>query len=269
MDNFFVVAILLWPGVVVVSGLLNMLVSGTFSWSELVFNSLIGIVAGAFLFLGTRPNPDGATAFFLVFSHGLPGLLWLVSDGFRDMVGGEASTFILAMAGFRVFATLWAAALDHGSAKLGAKLGPGQLFFGLLLAPAKLSFSWVTSGVGLLIWLGGLLNAIFGDGKAGFAGGVFFTEFKPGTKDGYYATTVGFVVNTWKGNTPFKHELYHTRQYIYMGDWMIPFWLLGCIWGVVSAAVAEGQTVSTDLAFGADDKKEIGNPLEVAAHHLA
>jgi hypothetical protein len=66
---------------------------------------------------------------------------------------------------------------------------------------------------------------------------------------------------------PFKHELYHTRQYIYMSDWLIPFWCLGCVWGVISAASSSEHEVSADLAFGADG--DIGNPVEVAAHRLA
>ncbi|MCA9556152.1 MAG: hypothetical protein KC933_39365 [Myxococcales bacterium] len=267
MDNAFVVALLFWPAVVLLSAGINMLVSWTFSWSELVFDYLIGVVAGALLFLGTQADPNGATAFFFVFSHGLPGLLWLASDGFRDAMGSP-ETYLWVMAGIRLGATLWAAAWDHLSAYIEAKLGPGQIFLSLLVCPAKLPFAWVTSGVGFLIWLGGLFNAIFGDGKAGFAGGVFFTEFKPSSTS-YHATTVGFTVHTWKGKTPFKHELYHTRQYIYMGDWMIPFWLLGCLWGLASAGISDEHEVSADLAYGADEDDEIGNPLEVAAYHLS
>ena len=265
MDNYAVVALLLWPAVVLACAGINMLVSWTFSWSELVFDLLIGVLAGTFLFLGTRPDPDGATAFFFVFSHGLFGLLWLSSEGFKRAMGSP-ETFIWVMAGIRLGATLWAAAWDHVSQRLGAKLGPGEVFFSLLVCPAKLPFSWVTSGVGLLIWIAGLFNAIFGKGKAGFAGGVFFCEFAPGAGN-YHATTVGFTVHTWEGNTPFKHELYHTRQYIYMGDWMIPFWLLGCLWGLASAAIASGHSPSAKLAFGAHGTDEVGNPLEVAAYH--
>jgi hypothetical protein len=133
-----------------------------------------------------------------------------------------------------------------------------------VVAPAKLPFAVVTGSVGLLIWLGGLFWTILGKGKAGFAGGVFFTEFDPSNST-YYATTVGFTVNTWQGATPFRHELYHTRQYIYMCDWMIPFWLLGTLWGLISTAIA-GLTVTPSSAFAARSKPEVGNPLEVAAY---
>ena len=98
------------------------------------------------------------------------------------------------------------------------------------------------------------------------AGGAFFAEFKP-TASGFHATTLGFAINTWFGNTPLQHELYHTRQYIYMGDWLTPFWVVGMLWGVISAAIS-GTAISTSVAFAADSSKEVGNPIEVAAYHM-
>jgi hypothetical protein len=169
------------------------------------------------------------------------------------------------MAGLRLGATLWAAAWDYVSVALGAKLDWGPFFFSLVVAPVKMLFSLFTSAIGLLIWIAGLFWAIFGPGHCGFAGGVLFTEFGPGS-GGYYATTVGFTVHTWQGNTPFKHELYHTRQYIYMGDWLIPFWVMGTLWGVISAAASSTHSVGADTAFGADG--DVGNPIEIAAYRL-
>jgi len=266
MDNQYVIMFAFWPAVVLLCAGINMLVSWTFSWSELVFDYFIGVLAGFFLFAGTQPDPGGAVGFFLVFSHGFFGLLWLVSDGFRAAFDSPA-TFFWTMAGLRLGCTLWAAAWDHVSVALGAKFAPGPFFFSLVVAPAKWLFSSVTSAFGILIWLAGLIWSFAGSGKAGFAGGVLFTEFSPGG-GGYYATTVGFTVQTWNGNCPFKHELYHTRQYIYMCDWLMPFWVLGMLWGVISAAATSGFSVSYALAIGADSTKEVGNPLEVAAEHM-
>jgi hypothetical protein len=265
MDNFFVLAFIFWPLVVLLCAGINMLVTWTFSWSELIFDYVIGVLLGAFFFAGTQPNASDLERFFLVFSHGLYGLLWVASDGFRESLKDPA-TFCWTLAGVRVAATLWTAAWDHLTVKLGAKLGPAQFFFSLLLAPAKMPFALLTSAVGFLIWLVGLATAIFGGGKAGFAGGVLFAEYRPGP-GGYYAT-LGCVVNTWLGNTPFKHELYHSRQYIYMSDWLTPLWVLGMVWGVLSALVQKAE-VTTRVAFAAQKTGELGNPIEVAAYRLS
>lgn len=270
MDNVLFVTLVFWPVVVLFCAGINMAVSWTFSWSELVFDVLIGVVAGYFLFAGSDAEAHAAEVFFMIFSHGLFAWLYAASDGFRAAVGG-VSAFFWLMAGIRVGATLWAAAWDHLSARLGAKLEWGPFFFSFVLAPVKLPFALVTSAVGFLIWLAGAAWATFGKGKAGFAGGVFFTEFVPSYARGHHATTVGSTVHCWIGGMPFKHELYHTRQYIYMSDWLIPFWCIGCIWGIVSAAASSAHSVSAQLAFGADASggAEIGNPVEIAAYRLA
>ncbi len=276
MDNVLIVSLLFWPNVVVLCAALNMLISWTFSWAELIFDILIGVIAGYFLFAGTQPDPHPAVSFFFVFSHGVPALLWWITDRFADL--GQAMDprdFIAWMALLRVGAVVWTAALDRVSTLLGSKLGWGAFFFSFLVAPAKLMFAMVTSAVGVLIWLGGLVWAIASDGKASFAGGVLVDEFKPGSTSGYHATTLGWTVHTWYGKCPYKHELYHTRQYIYMGDWLIPFWLLGCLWGLISMAIAmaladeakrKKMSISSQHAFGADG--EIGNPIEIAAYKL-
>jgi len=263
VDNVFVVTFLFWPIVMLLCAGINMLISWTFSYSELIFDLLIGFLAGYFLFAGSHAGANGAEIFFFVFSHGLLALIWVLTDGFA-----EPTSFIWIMAGVRIGATIWSAAWDYVSVKLGARLDWGPFFFSLVVAPAKMMFSLVTSAVGLLIWLGGLVWAIAGKGKAGFAGGVLYTEFSPGAS-GYHATTVGWTVHTWYGITPFKHELYHTRQYIYMSDWLIPFWCLGTLWGVISAAISSKHTVSAQTAFGASKTDEVGNPIEIAAYRLS
>lgn len=261
MDNVLVITLVFWPVVVLLCAGINMLVSRTFSWAELIFDLLIGVVAGYFLYAGAQSGAQGVVSFFFVFSHGMLALIWTLTNGFMD----KPADFFWAMAGLRIGATLWAAAWDNVSVALGAKLHWAPFLFSLVVAPVKMMFALATSAIGLLIWLSGLAWAIFGKGEAGFAGGVLFTEFGPGG-GGDYATTVGWTVHTWQGHTPFRHELHHTRQYIYMGDWLIPFWCLGTIWGVISAAVSRKHTVSTQLAFGASG--DVGNPIEIAAYRL-
>lgn len=266
MDNQYIIAFLFWPAVVLLCALINMLITWTFSWSELIFDYFIGVVAGWFLFAGTEPNPHPANTFFFVFSHGLYAALWWAADSFRKAFS-KPETFFWTMAGIRLGATLWCAAWDRLAVYLGSELAPGPFFLSFLLLPVKGGFAWFTSAIGFLIWIAGAFNAKFGGGKAGLAGGIFFDEFDPGPGNPP-ATTLGFTVHTWKHDTPFEHELYHTRQYVYMGDWLIPFWCVGLLWGVISATIASGFSVSYHLAVGADTSSEVGNPIEVAAYHI-
>ena len=143
MDNIYLITFVFWPAVVLLCAGANMLISWTFSWSELIFDYLAGVVAGYFLFVGVftsgSPNPQEVEIFFFVFSHGLFALVYALSAGFREAIGDPVNFFWM-MAGIRLGATLWAAALDHVSAALGARLDWGPFFFSLLVAPAKLAF---------------------------------------------------------------------------------------------------------------------------------
>jgi len=261
MDNFFVIAFAFWPAVALVCAGLNMLISWTFSWSELIFAYLIGMVSGIFLHLGMQPDPHWAIELFFVFSHGLFAVFWVLIEPFRDSFS-EPATFLWMMAGIRVGAIIWAAAFDHISAKIGIH-GGAAVGFSFVVFWVKWPFALITSAFGILIWLAGCFAAI-GDGKVGFAGGVLWTEFKPNDTSGYHATTVGWTVHCWFGPMPWKHELYHTRQYIYMSDWLIPFWLVGAIWGAISGA-ATGQDAGR-MATAA--RGHAGNPIEVGAYKL-
>jgi hypothetical protein len=91
---------------------------------------------------------------------------------------------------------------------------------------------------------------------------------------GEHSTTFGWVVHTWYGQTSLRQELYHSRQYIDMGDWLMPFWVVGCIWGTISAAIkmaagTTGSTFDAHLVIGAN-KGDVsaGNPIGVAAYPL-
>ena len=286
MNNVWVITLLFWPGVVVLCAGINMLISWTFSWQEIILDLIIAVLAGYFLYAGAHhagghPGLHGVEAFFLVFSHGVFGWIWASSAAFRKAVG-DPTTFIWMMAGIRVGATLWTAALDRASVEIGAKLDAGPFFFSLLVAPAKLLFSLVTSAVGMVIWVAGVFWAIIAaiirktkEGKpgatpgpeahAGFAGGIFFTEFKPGPEDPY-ATTLGFTVHTWYGNTPLRHELYHTRQYIYLSDWLIPMWCVGLLWSLIAQAIDVAKKRISSVSFY--QATGPGNPIEIPAYKL-
>jgi hypothetical protein len=64
------------------------------------------------------------------------------------------------------------------------------------------------------------------------------------------------------------HELYHSRQYIYLHDWLTPTWLLGGIWGLFSARAA-GKSVTFEFFSAASNSRELGNPLERAAYRIS
>ena len=270
--------LLYWSVVTVVAAALNMRVSDTFSWSELAFDAAIGAIHGAALYAGTRPDAGAAAQLALVASHGVPGWLAVSSAGFgpgQATTPADLSSLCGALGAFRIAATLWAAGGDRLAASLGPRADTASLAVSLLVAPAKLPFALVTSAVGLLIWIGGAVWAAArqpldeAEGpRVGFASGVFFTELWP-TARGYHSTALGWTVHTWFGRTPFRHELFHTRQYIYMSDWLVPFWILGALWGLISARIA-GLPADARAAFAAypDRTREIGNPIEIAPYRL-
>ena len=95
-------------------------------------------------------------------------------------------------------------------------------------------------------------------------------------RSGRHATTFGWVVNAFKGDIAgvVKHELYHTRQYIYMHDWLgIFYFTYGAVWGLMSAMIeANSKKTAFDAAYAfrgkASGGEEVGNPIEIAAYRL-
>jgi hypothetical protein len=60
---------------------------------------------------------------------------------------------------------------------------------------------------------------------------------------------------------------------MYFHDWMIPCWLLGGLWGMISAAIANATKNPTEddipvwfSFYTAQPDKEVGNPMEQAAY---
>jgi hypothetical protein len=264
MDNAFLMILLAWPGVIVACGLLNMLVSWTFSWSELIFDYLVGLAIGGFFMWGTADGAGGFAKFMLVFSHGLFGLL-NVAD--VSLFASRGALFAWSAGGLGG-ALIVAGLLDRVALAIGGSMSVGAAFVSVPSWLLKVPFSLVTSGVGLLFFLVGIVRALAGrNGSVGIHGGVLYVEWSNASGSAF-ATTVGSTVQVWKGRLSrlVAHELYHSRQYQYLRDWLIPAWLLGGLWGLISGAVAGRPSIR--YFSTADALHEVGNPLERAAYRL-
>jgi hypothetical protein len=258
LNNIWFDALVLWPVFVILCAGLNMLLQGAFSWSELVIDYLVGIAIGVCMFYGTANHASPVAKFFLVFSDGLPGLLAVVGIKAlqrRDMLFGVS----MATIGGSV---LMAGLLDLAALSIGKKRSVAGGLFSILILVFKLPFSLFTTGVGYLLWLVGLF-ASFGrdNAQVGFLGGVPYVEWD--STSGREATTFGAAVMVWRGpiSNVLKHELYHTRQYMFLHDWLIPFYPLAGIWGLISSAIAD----KPGGFWNAQADEEVGNPLERVA----
>jgi hypothetical protein len=256
-DNLALVALVLWPAVVLVAALLNMLLAWTFSWSELVIDYLAGVVIGVCFYFGTVGQVSGIEHFFLMVSTGLFGLLkWAGVSALAD-----PQTLFLVTAIAVIGATLLAGALDHAALALGTQMSVGGGFLSALIFPIKLPFALVTSAVGLVLGLIGLVVGLVNrNGSFGFLGGVFYFEWG---LPGLHATTFGCVVNVFAGrmSSVLGHELYHSRQYIYLHDWLGVFYFtLAGLWGLISSAAA--RRFALHYYYAADTSREFGNPIE-------
>lgn len=221
LQNFWLLSFAIWPGVVLVAALLNMGLWGKFGPTELIVDYLIGFTLGVFFWLFVRSDERSfAKSFFLVWSHGLFGLLRVFN------VIPNTTWLFWWSAGATVGCTLLTAALDHAAVGIGTTMSAGGVAIGVLIFLLKAPFSLFTSAVGLLIFIAGLIHSGATNAGAGFLGGVAYSEWdrsKP-----YAATTLGCTVHNWQGrfSDVMKHELYHSRQYIYMHDWLVPTWAI-------------------------------------------
>jgi hypothetical protein len=133
----------------------------------------------------------------------------------------------------------------------------------------KAPFALFTTTVSLIIFF--LLSGIWvafarTKTRIGFLGGALYIEWNSGGASSF-ATTLGTTINCWVGDLSIliRHELYHTRHYMVLRDWFIPFWILGGVWGWLSAPVSK---TPFDIRYfqAAHHSKEVGNPLERAAY---
>lgn len=267
MDNPALQILLLWPTAVIACALLSMAIWKTFSWSELIFDHITGIVIGAIAVAALAPGASPAVKFMLLPSHGLIGLLHLA--GVKALA--DPVTFFWASSLCMLGATVLGAALDHAAVAIGPEPGAGSILLAVLMLPLKMCFAPLTTGVGLLFFLVGAVRALFPNGSVGFAAGVVYVQWDTSDKSYSAATTLGGTVQVWRGELKhlMDHELYHTRQYIYLHDWMIPMWLLGGIWGLISSAVADPEVKLKCFQAARKGQKGIGNPIEAAAYNIS
>jgi hypothetical protein len=206
---------------VLISALLNMGIWGEFGPTELIVDYIIGFTLGVFFWLFVRNDERSfVKSFFLVFSHGLFGLLRVVN------VIPDTKWLFWWSAGATVGCTLLAALLDHAAVSIGTTMSGGGVAISVFIFLLKAPFALFTSAIGLLIFIVGLCHSGATNAGAGFLGGVTYEEWN--TSKPYWATTVGCTVHSWQGkfSSVMKHELYHSRQYIYMHDWLIPTWAI-------------------------------------------
>jgi hypothetical protein len=260
--------LVLWPAVIVVAALLNMLISWGFSWSELVIDHLVGMLMGVFFSMGVLGDVRWYDHLLLTLFHGLPGLLKWVGLGFMSnpwIVFAFSASLILG-------ATVVAGLLDLATRALGSTMDVGTGFISFFTWLIKIPFSLITPAIGLLI---GIVGIIIGAArgfnvKVNFIGGALF--FKMGADSSqYYATTFGWVVNVWRGHISdvVDHELYHTRQYIYLRDMLGVFYFtIAGLWGIISSAIvaAIDKTKSFDITHYFKADGDVGNPIECLAY---
>ncbi len=247
MDNYFLLAFVLWPLVVLLAALLNMLIWWTFSWTELIMDYVVGFVIGAVVYAYISGTTSWPVALLLVMSQGLLGVLRL--GGFL----ADPVQFFWVSAGATLGATLLAAALDRGAVAAGKTMSFPRALLSLVILPFKAPFALLTSGVGLLIFLAGVVRSFFGDdGRVGFLAGMLYAEWDRSNTDGEWTTTIGCTTQSWKNKFEgvMEHELYHSRQYIYLHDWLIPAWVVGEVLRLIA---------------GKDQK---ANPIERAAYTI-
>lgn len=271
--NVFLVVFLFWPGITIGAALLNMLVTWRFSWSELIIDYMIGLVIGVCFFYGTVGNVRWYEHLFLMASTGFFGIMkWI---GWLSNM--SVSEFFMICGFVSWSAVLVTAGLDYGAVALGWNDGErgkktGNVFLSILIFCCKWYFALITSVVGLLIGLIGLIVRATrsnpqGNGF-GFVGGAFWFEWG-GNTSGHHATTFGCIINVFRGQISdvLGHELVHTRQYLYMHDWLGVFYFtIAALWGIISSAASSGP-FDIHHAYRAHDTKEVGNPIEVVPEH--
>ncbi len=267
LNNVWFLSLVAWPGVLITCACINMLLQWSFSWSELVIDHLIGIAIGVCFYFGTEPHAHPVLKFLLVFSDGLPGLLSAV--GVKALQSREM--LFLVSAAVIGGSVLLSGLLDKATLVIDTSMNvPGGILSIAILA-FKLPFSFCTTALGYLMWLIGLFVSFASSTtRVGFLGGVPYVEWNY-TDANRWATTFGAAVMVWKGDvsTVIKHELYHTRQYIYLHDWLIPFYPVAGLWGIISAAIATSRENPIDVPgsfWRAQKTREVGNPLERAAY---
>jgi len=226
---------------------------------------------------------DDAIAAAVGFVAGVVGYIvnWAVSGGdfsvsemlWSGVVGAVSlwfgyNTFGLGFAVFSGIAMIAGPAICGGLDKASMGDSFGERLLGFISFAIKFARSPITSTVGLLIGGFGTGFGAWNDVEW-FKGGVIAFEYDK-SSSGFSAVTLGATVNIWEGNTSspsFEHELYHSRQYTILGDWFIPGWVVGGLYGMISGAIG-GSNDWGSCFYSANPNKGYGNPLEAGAHSI-
>jgi hypothetical protein len=251
LTNYFWVALVCWPAVVMVSALLNMAIWLSFSGWEFLFCWLVGVGLGTCFWCFTnveRSERGWWRTLLMLAGHGIFGLLGKTS------LFASARSLFWWCAGCTVGATALAALLDHAAVAIGGEVTAGGVVLSVVVFLLKAPFCLFETAVGVVFFIVGAIHAAGdADAKVGFNGGVLYSEWdrSPADTGGTQATTLGATVFCWKLRfcQNMRHELYHSRQNIYMRDLMIPTWCIGF------------------LVTGAKAGQE--NPVEHAAYRVA
>ncbi|SEN09541.1 RHS repeat-associated core domain-containing protein [Chitinophaga rupis] len=226
---------------------------------------------------------DDAIAAAVGFVAGVVGYIinWAISGGdfsisemlYSGVVGAVSlwfgyNTFGLGFAVISGIAMVAGPAICGGLDKASMGDSFGERFLGFISFAIKFARSPITSTAGLLI---GGFGTGFGawNNVEWFKGGVIAFEYDP-SASGFSAVTLGATVNIWNGNTSapdFEHELYHSRQYTIMGDWFIPGWIVGGLYGMISGAIG-GSSDWGSCFYSANPGSGYGNPLEAGAQSI-
>jgi RHS repeat-associated protein len=226
---------------------------------------------------------DDAIAAAIGFVAGVVGYIinWAVSGGdfsvsemlWSGVVGAVSlwfgyNTFGLGFAVFSGIAMIAGPAICGGLDKASMGDSFGERLLGFISFAIKFARSPITSSAGLIIGGFGTGFGAWNDVEW-FKGGVIAFEYDT-SSTGFSAVTLGATVNIWEGSTSspsFEHELYHSRQYTILGDWFIPGWLVGGLYGMISGAIGGSRDWETCF-FSANPGKGYGNPLEAGAHSV-
>lgn len=226
---------------------------------------------------------DDAIAAAVGFVAGVVGYIvnWAVSGGdfsvsemlWSGVVGAVSlwfgyNTFGLGFAVFSGIAMIAGPAICGGLDKASMGDSFGERFLGFISFAIKFARSPITSTAGLLIGGFGTGFGAWNDVEW-FKGGVIAFEYDT-SSSGFSAVTLGATVNIWEGSTSsasFEHELYHSRQYTILGDWFIPGWVVGGLYGMISGAIG-GSKDWGSCFYSANPNNGYGNPLEAGAHSV-
>jgi RHS repeat-associated protein len=193
------------------------------------------------------------------------GVVW---EGIKYLARGVAiaGTWVMVYADYGI---TWANPLNWISA--GLDYAGDNWFTNGLSFLIKFGRSPLTSTISIGFGLYGMATGSVKDVK--MERGLLAFEYDPSASK-FDATTYGATVHIKHGNTSspsFKHEAYHSYQYVSYGDAFIPTYAVGGGWGLLSAALSGKQKEQAHwwgCGFGVSNDKTYGQPMEMGAEGI-